>query len=209
MKESKNTAPSCPHHPEIIATGLCNDCGAHFCTQCLRVYNLATEGERIRLYLCPECFHKRNLKQANFYILAGILVFFFGGIFFLFTPIIGGLTIKAFAIPMIVYGIHKKSVLPKTPSVYVEKETVLARNKVSESALDTDALYGRMLSEYMMRYGAVTAKELLDNEIYAYVRHGLDYNEAVRKVAQAKGITKVETKKEEEPKEMRKSKMIR
>jgi len=39
----------------------------------------------------------------------------------------------------------------------------------------------------------LNAKELLDNEIYAYVRHELDYDEAVRKVSQAKGIIKAES----------------
>jgi hypothetical protein len=78
-----------------------------------------------------------------------------------------------------------------------------------------------MLSKYATRWGILNAKELLDNEIYAYVRCGLDYEEAVRRVALNKGIIKAETgarakaeieaqtEEEAKPKEMRKSKMVR
>jgi hypothetical protein len=109
-------------------------------------------------------------------------------------------------------------------TVYDKRETILTRKaEVSEMAqdVDTDALYGKMLSEYATRCSIFNAKNLLDNEIRAYVRHGLDYEEAVLKVAQAKGIITAESRarskakvedeivKEDKPKKIRKSKMVR
>jgi hypothetical protein len=131
-----------------------------------------------------------------------------------------GILLIILSAPMIVYGFDKRSSFLKAPSVYDERETILARkDEPTEQAYNVDALYGKMLYKYAINYGVLNAKELLDNEIYAHVRHGLSYNEAVRKVARAKGIitkesaekirAEDETVEEAEPKEIRKSKMVR
>jgi len=221
----KDTTPSCPTHPEAIATGLCNDCGGNFCTKCLYEYELKTEGTSARLYLCSECLRGRHLKQANAYILIGLLALS-TEILVLVSPVremiaVGTLFVLLFSIPFIAYGLHKRSTLPEETNVYDKRESISKSKETSKLAqgIDVDALYGKMLGKYMMRWGAVNAKELLDNEIYAHVRHGLDYNEAVRKVAQAHGIitaergvrakAEAETEKEVKPKEMHKPKMVR
>lgn len=217
----RDIAQRCPNHPQVFATGLCNDCSGNYCTRCLHVYDLRAGGDGTKLYLCPECFKKRHLKEANSFILVGAALTFCWLFFFLAAPVVGILLILFVSIPMIAYGFYKRSTLLKAPSVYDERETIFTRKaEVSESAQDVDALYGKMLSKYMMRWGALNAKELLDNEIYAYVRQGFDYVEAVRKVAQAKGIItteeaakakakEAETEEQAEPKETRKSKMVR
>ena len=218
----KDIVPRCPHHPETFATGLCNDCGENFCTQCLHMYNLKSEGDGATLYLCPECLQKRQVKEANYLILLGVLFIFAWVPFFLAIPIVGVLLILFVSTPIIVYGVYKRSRLLETPSIYDERDTVLTQKaEISEATqdIDIDTLYGKMLGKYAMRWGVLNAKELLDNEIYAYVRQGLDYNEAVRRVAQNKGIIKAaarakaeveaETEKENKSKEIRKSKMVR
>jgi len=205
----KDIAPRCPNHPEIFAKSLCNDCSEHFCSRCLHSYNLKTDRGSARLYLCPECFRKRLFKQANSYIWSGFVLLFVGFFFFAFVPV-EGLLLLLFSIPMILYGFDKRSRLLKTPSAYNERETILTReSKVSEFADDIDDLYGKMLSKDMMRFGAINAKELLDNEIYAHIRQGLDYGEAVRKVARARGIRKAEIEKEAESRETSKPKKVR
>ena len=223
----KDTISRCPNHPEAFATGLCNDCGGNFCMRCLYEYELKTEGASARLYLCSKCLRGRHLKQANAYVLIGLLVLS-AEILVLVSPVqemiaLGTLFVLLFSIPFIAYGLYKRSSLQEEPSVYDEKESISKSKEVSELAqdIDVDVLYGKMLGKYMMRWGAINAKEMLDSEIYAHIRHGLDYNEAVRRVARAKGIitaesvarvkaeVEAETEREEEPKETRKSRMVR
>jgi len=47
----------CPNHPEVLALGLCNDCGKSFCDQCLYVL----EAEQSRLNVCSKCYESRNV----------------------------------------------------------------------------------------------------------------------------------------------------
>jgi len=209
----KDVAKRCPNHPEVFATGLCNDCGKHFCTRCLYIFDVAQDtANQARLYLCPECFKRRQIEKADYAILAGVATIFFGFIALMLIPVAGVLFILLFSVPMIVYGLYRKYKLPEAPSVYeVSSVSALTQD------VDIDALYAKMLGKYAARWGVANAKELLDNEIYAYVRSGLDYEEAVRRVARAKGImtaeseaeAKAETEEEAKPKETRKSKMIR
>jgi len=219
----KDTIPRCPNHSETFATGLCNDCGEHFCTECLQVYDLRTNSAEARLFLCPECFRRRELKKANAWIMVGLIFVAFWFFVSLMNFIAGVLLILFISVPMVLYGIYKRG------SIQMEKQSENAERKVltkgttvaelTRDADDTDTLYGKMLSQYAMKWGVANAKQLLDNEIYAYVRSGLDYEEAVRKVAQAKGIitaesearakTEAETEKEEKLKETRKSRMVR
>lgn len=220
----KGVVPRCPNHPETFATGLCNDCGEHFYTQCLQIYNLTTDSAKATLYLCPECLRIRELKKANGWIYLGVLFLIFGFFVLLVNPIAAILVILFTSVLPIVYGIYKRGSILEESSENSGGETVLTRKvEVSGSTqdVDTDTLYSKMLSKYATRLGVLNAKELLDNEIYAYVRCGLDYEEAVRRVALNKGIIKAETgarakaeveaqtEEEAKPKEMRESKMLR
>jgi hypothetical protein len=193
----KGVVPRCPNHPEAFATGLCNDCGEHFCTQCLQSYDLKTQSDEARLFLCPDCLRKRELEKANAWILVGFLFVAFGFFVTLMNFMMGILLILSTSLPMIVYGIYKRgSILTKEEPENPEKATALTKEtEVPELAehIDADALYAKMLSKYAMRWGIVNAKELLDNEISAYVRDGLSYGEAVRRVAHAKGLLTAES----------------
>jgi len=219
----KDAVPRCRNHPETFATGLCNDCGENFCVQCLNTYELKTQSDEARLFLCSECLRKRHLKRADAWILAGVFTLFALSVFLFIMPSVGILLILFLAAPMIMYGLYKRSTLLKAPIIEEERKTISTKQEVSELAqdIDTDTLYGKMLSKDMMRWGAINAKEMLDSEIYAHIRHGLDYDEAVRRVARARGIltaesvvrakaeAEAETEKEEKPKETRKSRMVR
>jgi hypothetical protein len=193
----EDTAPRCANHPEALAIGLCNDCGRNFCIQCLCTYNL-TGHEEATLYLCPECFRERQLKQANSWILAGSVSLVFCLLFALMIPIGGILLFLIISVPIMIYGLFKRVTLPKVPSAYVEEENQLtSKAEIPESTpeVDTGTLYDKMLYEYVMRFGPA-GREMLENEIYTWVRcAGLDYKEAVCKVAQSKGLIKAETTK--------------
>lgn len=117
----EGAAPRCPNHPEVFATGLCNDCGDNFCVRCLYTYDLETRSEKATLYLCFECLRKRHLDQANQYIFAGIFALLISLLILAVSPFMGILSISLVSI-MIVYGLHKRLTFPKTASLYEEKE---------------------------------------------------------------------------------------
>jgi len=117
----EETAPRCPNHPEVFATGLCNDCGDNFCVRCLYTYALETRSEEATLYLCFECLRKRHIDQANQYIFGGIVALFVGFLFLAVNAFFGILFIALVSI-MIVYGLYKRLTFPKTASLYEEKE---------------------------------------------------------------------------------------
>jgi len=111
-------------------------------------------------------------------------------------PAAGALLFFFSSVPMIAYGLHKRSILLKAPIMHEERETASKREaEVSESTEEVDAetLYRIMLAKYAERWGLGNARELLDNEIYAYVRSGYTHEEAVRRIARAKGIIKQKT----------------
>jgi len=69
----------CPNHPEILAAGICNDCGESFCDRCLYTYAVR-DGT---LYVCEKCYEGRRSMQsagAAVGLIVGImlLVLFFG-----------------------------------------------------------------------------------------------------------------------------------
>lgn len=59
----------CPNHPEVLAVGLCNDCGRSFCDRCLYLF----EVEHGKLYLCSKCFESRSGTKNTAAILMLVL----------------------------------------------------------------------------------------------------------------------------------------
>jgi hypothetical protein len=185
----KGAVPRCPNHPDAFATGLCNDCGENFCTKCLQEYNLNSQNETVRLYLCHDCTLQRNLEKTNSIIFVGIGGLLLGLFILLFSPLAGILLVLLFSLPLLGYGIYKRSsIISEEQGAYEERETVYAREEAEKSFPDAEILYSKMLSKYAVKWGVINAKELLDSEIRAYVRDGLGYSEAVYRVALAKGL---------------------
>jgi hypothetical protein len=69
----KGVVPRCPNHPETFATGLCNDCGEHFCTQCLQIYNLTLTVLKRYYIFVLNAFALENLRK----LMAGFILGFF------------------------------------------------------------------------------------------------------------------------------------
>jgi hypothetical protein len=50
--------------------------------------------------------------------------------------------------------------------------------------IDVEEAYSELLTRYITRWGVTSGTELLDTEIMAYTRCGLNFSEAVKKVYQ-------------------------
>jgi hypothetical protein len=68
----------CSNHPDVAATGICNDCGSNSCRDCLRTYELQTRDAGATLYLCEGCYRSRRMKDANGSMFAGIMILLVG-----------------------------------------------------------------------------------------------------------------------------------
>lgn len=176
----------CLNHPEKLAIGKCNDCGESFCGDCLHVYNIATEGDRIILYLCPTCLRRRYVEKANKSIDVGVILILFG-IFAALVLVPFAAILSLVGVVVIVYGFMKKGEMPE--EITIEEMQVEEKKRKSEIVsmgedIDSEEAYNRLLSQYVNRWGAQTGMELLESEIMAYTRHGMSYAEAVKKVFQ-------------------------
>jgi len=57
----------CPNHPDILAVGLCNDCGKSYCDRCLFIYKV----QNGKLHVCSACYQARHFKK----VVGGIIGF--------------------------------------------------------------------------------------------------------------------------------------
>ncbi|MEM3459318.1 MAG: hypothetical protein QXN36_07260 [Candidatus Bathyarchaeia archaeon] len=185
--------PKCFNHGERLAIGLCNDCGGNFCSECLYIYNLQTSDAEATLHLCLECLAKRHRKEADSFIYASVFFLFFGGIAALMTVSTGLLdgifvTILFFILgtAMALYGFLKRSELPHELTINdVRGEHKRMKTEfTSMEEIDATELYNELLKKYINHWGLDTGTDLLDKEISAYLRHGADFEEAVRKIYQ-------------------------
>lgn len=46
----------CPNHPDVLAIGLCNECGKSYCDRCLYIYGVRGG----KLHLCSECYDEKR-----------------------------------------------------------------------------------------------------------------------------------------------------
>ena len=187
--------PRCYNHCERYATGICNDCGQSFCSECLTAFPLVTNNARAMLYLCPNCLRKRNLDKAEanilvatLFLIVGILVLgyglAFGSPFWLagaFLTFVSGATIWYFA------GQRSEvppEIVPETmpeAGISVEEKGAMSEEAEAEEA---ERLYDQLFTKYVEHWGIQTGTQLLDSEIQAYTRHGDSYAQAMRKIAE-------------------------
>jgi hypothetical protein len=187
--------PRCYNHCERYATGICNDCGESFCSECLTAFPLVTDGSRAMLYLCPNCLRKRNLEKADANILGatlvlivGILVFGYGVAFG--SPIwVAGAFLSFASGAGIWYFEGQRSEVPSeiVPEIMPEAEISVKENgAMSEEAEaeETEQLYDQLFTKYIEHWGIQTGTQLLDSEIRAYTMHGDSYATAMRKISE-------------------------
>jgi len=81
-------------------------------------------------------------------------------------------------------------VIGKTIAKGWKEETLITTSELENDLnnLDTQDLYEKLRSEYVMRWGAVSGIDLLNKEIRAYTRHGVSFDEAVRKIMKRRHV---------------------
>ena len=172
-------APRCPNHPDLIAGVLCNDCGRSFCRDCLSPYFVQGQDDSGTLYLCSSCLAKRNVEKAEYPLLFGVLTLILGVFILLLTPIAGVLWIAFLAVPLIVYGILKSR------RFFRQEDLTYGEKKPEVSFQEIEA---KVVSEYTKAY-RVHASVLLENRLKSYIKEGISYEEALRRLAEDEGYT--------------------
>ena len=173
----------CVNHPEKLAVGICNDCGRNFCPECLRVYRLETGDANATLYLDTACLRKRYAGKANKGIWAGILLLAYG-ILSAFVSVGFGVLFIIFSCGIIAYFVLRRREEPTEltfDKVLMERERIKADSALEES-VDAQKLYDELLTHYVYRWGPRTGTVLLREEIRGYLRQGLSFPEAVKRI---------------------------
>jgi len=179
----------CPNHPEVLAVGLCNDCGGSFCDSCLHRYDV----EHGTLYLCSNCCKEREEKKGAEYLVIGSV-----SIFFAFLLIVGAGLQAAFAsilflfggLSLIAFGIYKESHFPEgltLKEIADSVESEMESRKAFGSQASTYDLYRRLLSDSLRDYGPRLGSEILERTLNYYEDAGMTRTEAIRKLAEEKG----------------------
>jgi len=173
----------CVNHPEKLAVGICNDCGRSFCPECLRVYRLETGDANATLYLDTACLRKRYAGKANKGIWAGILLLAYG-ILSAFVSAGFGVLFIIFSCGIIAYFVLRRREEPTEltfDKVLMERERIEADSALEES-VDAQKLYDELLTQYVYRWGPRTGTVFLREEIRGYLRQGLSFPEAVKRI---------------------------
>lgn len=180
----------CPNHPNVVATGLCNDCGRSYCEDCLSLFRV----ENGALHLCPRCYEARQYQRTFGALIFGVLVFFFGLFFVFLLPgpegILGGLIFIGFlAIPFLTWGLYRSSNPSRGPTLAeMRQETHLGMNVQTDSEeVPPSSLYDKLLNENLRAYDPRLAYDMLERRISYYTLSGMSRKEAVKKLAEEEG----------------------
>jgi len=179
----------CPNHQDVLAIGLCNDCGESYCDSCLSFYHV----EHGTLHLCPNCFKERETEKVQWALIMGVLVLLAGFFFISFAPssedavVSGVFFIGVFALPFLAWGIYRTTHLPQALTIKdrneeIKKETEFRKAFGSEAA--GHELYARLANESIRNYGPMLGYEILERRIGYYMLSGMTRSEAVRKLAE-------------------------
>lgn len=189
----------CPNHHEMLAVGICNECGKNFCGDCLFVTNVVGSGEGAQkgyFHFCPDCMKKKEEREKTGWIIASAFSFvfvFLPGLFIIGIP--GGGTAGFIMLLMGFFFIllpflvktHKKF-----PTVRMVMEKLSELNKRAEkvraamSPQEVEDLYRRMLVPDPYT-GKVEHLEI-DYLIKEYMQSGLSRKEAILKIASEEGL---------------------
>lgn len=75
-------AQRCPNHLDVLANGICNECGQSFCDKCLYVVRGGQQ------YLCPNCYKDYKSSQRTAWLGVAIMpvIMIVFGLYFLANP---------------------------------------------------------------------------------------------------------------------------
>lgn len=181
-------AARCPNHPKVLALSSCNDCGRSYCRDCLSVYFLEGETESGALQLCANCLEHRYVKRSEGSALAlvwgGVLFLIFGFFILLVEPLVGVLFTAFFALPMLIYGLHKTRKLHREETMNYGEYKSAVEGRLQRT---THEIYHEMLREYARTFGPIHGSILLENRLNSYLKAGISREKAIRKMAEDGG----------------------
>lgn len=177
-------APRCPNHPDLLATAVCNDCGGNYCRDCLTAYDLKGESEGGVLQLCSGCLAKRRMDRAEQMVLLGVLLVIFGIFSMVINLALGILLIAFIAVPIIIYGVHSARQSQNEGAFSFGEPATARKDWPDRPAQET---YQDLLTEFARSFGAARGSLLLENRIKAYMKEGLNREEAIRRFAEDEG----------------------
>jgi hypothetical protein len=127
----------------------------------------------------------RYVKKANAVVYLGtgfVLLGLFSALVLL--PI--GIVIVLLGVGALIYGFLQKGRPPEAVTIHDLREQEEERNAELSASdrIDVEEQYNKLLTYYVCHWGAMTGTEFLDNEIGAYTRRGISFEEAVKKVYQ-------------------------
>jgi len=181
----------CPNHPEVLAVGLCNDCGGSYCDGCLSLFTV----EHGVLHLCPNCYKERETERAYFALIIGGLLILAGFFFIALAPNPeGGLAVGVlfvfFGLPFTAWGIYRTYYVPMALTIKERNEAIRKEVEFRKSVgaqASASELYQRLARESMYYYGPMIGYEILERRINYYTMAGMSRSEAVRKLAEDYG----------------------
>jgi hypothetical protein len=97
-----------------------------------------------------------------------------------------GILLSVGGVGAIIYGFSKKSETPEELTIDdLRAQEEKRKAEISDmGGVDVEKLYNELLTRYISHWGAAGGTELLDGELAAYMRHGVSFAEAVKKVYQ-------------------------
>lgn len=183
----------CPNHPETLAVGLCSECGGNYCDRCLyRQETLAEPGQAnapLKYYICPKCLEEKNARLARGYLRGGAsglvlsLFLFMVGLIFALETVGHGLLVMSFVLFFVSLGVlargarRKEKPLEKPETLHEEMEA-----RVEMAKMAPDELYELLLDTTEL------TPRTLRFAIEKYTRQGLTREEAIRRIADLKGV---------------------
>ena len=182
----------CTNHSDVLAVGLCNDCGRSYCGNCLSLERV----ENGTLFLCPTCRSRRDSEKTTRLLLLGAFMLIIGIPFVFLAPtpqegIFGLLFFSFLGSPFFIWGIYRTLTPPdvRTLKIIHEEEKrqeelmTIPAEKVSPSLV-----YDRLLNKYLRAYDPKVAYDALERRIQLYRLSGMSRGEAVKKIAEEEGL---------------------
>ncbi len=178
----------CLNHPDLLAVGLCNDCGRSYCEACLSLERV----ENGTLFLCPTCRKRREGEKTSGLLLIGLFVSIFGLLMGFMAPapenVIIGLVLFGFmASPFLVWGIYRTLTPPSVLTLKTVREEAKREEEFVKVGIGTASpprVYDQLLSKYLRIYDPKVAYDALERRIELYRMAGISRGEAVKKIAE-------------------------
>lgn len=130
----------CPNHPDVLAIGLCNDCGGSYCGRCLYIHKVRERNSPVlgiwEIHLCSKCYSSRQKRKVIGAIIATIFMLIIGVPMFMATlsfPFPGSVVFSSLFILFILMDLnYVRKIARKARSIHAR---TLAENRPKQNVL--------------------------------------------------------------------------